>query len=172
MRAMQRPGWAVLGLTLSCLPALAQTPPPAPSAPPPAPTAPAAAPNAVAATVNGQPILESAVQRGLHRVPPQKHTEARPQVLHYLIDLALLDQYLLQLHVAVDPKEVEKSVAEMKAELQKRNQDFAKMLAELRLTEAELNEQIAAEMRWSKFAEERADRQGAQGTLRLAKVSI
>ena len=154
MRALQRPWWAVVGLTLSCLPAFAQNaPPPAPTTP--AQTAPAA--DAVAATVNGQPIPESAVQRGLKRVPPEKHAEARPKILNYLIDQVLLDQYLQQMNIAVDPKEIDKRIEELKQEQQKRSLDFNKMLAELKMTEAELRDILANEMRWEKFAEERAN---------------
>ena len=149
MRNILRPFGAVLALTFG-LAALAQ------NAPPP-PAAPAAAANAVAATVNGQPIPESAVQRALTRVPPDKHAEARPQIVSYLIDQALLDQYLLQLKIEVDGKEIDKSVDEIKGELKKRNQEFAKMLAETKLTEAELRDHIAADLRWGKFAEERAN---------------
>jgi peptidyl-prolyl cis-trans isomerase C len=143
MRAIPRLSWAVLALVLSGLPVAAQTAAPAPAA-------------GVAATVNGQPILESAVQRGLMRVPPAKQAEIRPQILNFLIDQMLIDQYLLQLQIAVDPKEVDKRIDEMKAELKKRNQDFAKMLEEMKLTEAELREHILADMRWDKFADSRA----------------
>jgi peptidyl-prolyl cis-trans isomerase C len=155
MRIMQRPFWAFLGLTFSCMPALAQAPQ---SAVPPAPaqTAPAAAANAVAATVNGQPIPESAVQRSLQHVPPIKHAEARPQIINFLVDQVLLDQYLLQQKITIDPKEVDKAVEEMKTELAKQKKDFAKELEEMKLTEAELREHIAADMRWGKFAEGRA----------------
>jgi peptidyl-prolyl cis-trans isomerase C len=151
MRALQRPWWAVVGLTLSCLPGFAQ------NAPPPAPTQAAPAADAVAATVNGQPIPESAVQRGLKRVPPDKHAEARPKILNYLIDQVLLDQYLQQMNIAIDPKEVDERIKELKLEQQKRSLDFNKMLTELRMTEAELRDILANEMRWEKFAEERAN---------------
>jgi peptidyl-prolyl cis-trans isomerase C len=158
MRAIQRPLWAVLGLTLSCAPAVAQvtgnyqTPAPTQTTP----AAPAVPANAVAATVNGQPIPETAVQRGLQRVPPAKHAEARPQILNYLIDQVLLDQYLMQMQVPVDPKEVDKTVEEMKTELAKKKHEFGKMLEEMKLTETELREHIAADLRWGKFAEGRA----------------
>ena len=152
MRAILRPFWAVFGLTLSCLPALAQSPPP----PVAAQTAPAAPANAIAATVNNQPIAETSVQRGLQRVPPDKQAEERPKILNYLIDQVLLDQYLLQQRIPVDAKEIDKSVEDMKAELKKRNQEFGKMLAELKLTEAELREHIAADLRWGKFTDEQA----------------
>jgi peptidyl-prolyl cis-trans isomerase C len=155
MRILQRPYWAVLGLTLFCVSAFAQAPP---SATPPAsaPAASAAAANAVAATVNGQPIPETAVQRSLQHVPPIKHAEARPQILNFLIDQALLDQYMLQQKIAVDPKEIDKYIEEMKADLRKENKDFTKMLEEMKITEAELREHIAADIRWGKFVEEKA----------------
>jgi peptidyl-prolyl cis-trans isomerase C len=154
MRAMQRPWWAVLGLTLSCLPALAQNAP-APPTPPPQ-TAPAAAANAVAATVNGQPIFENAVQRGIQHSPAPQPDQKRAQVIQTLIDLALFDQYLTQQHVTVDPKDVDKRIEEMKEELKKNNHEYGKMLEEMKMTEAELRELITAEMRWDKFITERA----------------
>ncbi|HEY7314091.1 MAG TPA: peptidylprolyl isomerase [Gemmataceae bacterium] len=165
MRAMQRPSWAVLGLTLSCLPALAQNAPPT-SQPAPAQTAPAAAPtaaatpapaaNAVAATVNSQTIPESAIQRALQRVPPAKQAEARPQIVNYLIDQALVDQYLVQQKIAVDAKEIDKALTEMKDELTKQKKDFAKELEQAKMNEAELREILAIDMRWGKFTEQQA----------------
>jgi peptidyl-prolyl cis-trans isomerase C len=182
MRTLQRSCWSALGLTLSCLPVFAQSPPtaappppaqtapaPAQSAPPPpAPTAPAPAPapaqpapaaaaNAVAATVNSQTIPESAVQRSLQRVPPAKQAEARTQIVNFFIDEILIDQYLHQQNIAVDPKEIDKSIDEMKAEMQKQKKEFAKELEELKLTEAELRQHIAADIRWGKFTEQRAN---------------
>ena len=155
MRTMQRSCWAFFGLTLSCVPALAQAPQ---NAAPPASvqTAPAAAANVVAATVNGQPIPETAVQRSLLRVPPAKQAEVRPQIVSFLVDQVLLDQFLLQQKIAVDPKEIDKYIDEMKAELQKQKKEFPRMLEEMKLTETELREHITADIRWGKFAEERA----------------
>ena len=99
MRRMQRYGWGVPVLVLSCLTASAQ--------PPAVPAAPAAAPG-VAARVNGQPIPETAVHRALDRVPPDKRDEARHEILDTLIDTALLDQYVLQLpQFAADKKDVD-----------------------------------------------------------------
>jgi parvulin-like peptidyl-prolyl isomerase len=155
MRAIRRPCGAILALTLTCLPVLAQNAPPT-TPPPPAKPLPAPAANAVAATVNGQPIPETAVWRGLVRVPPDKHAEARPQILNYLIDQMLVDQYLQQLRIPADNKEVDKRIEEMKTELKKRKTEFGKMLEEMKLTEAELREHIASDMRWDKFAEQQA----------------
>lgn len=125
----------------------------APAAPAVIPTAPAA----VAATVNGQPISESAVQRGLERVPPDHRGEARQELVNFLIDNALVEQYLLQMQVAVDPKDVEKRLDEMKAEVVKGKKDFGKMLQEMKLTEAELRQHITADLRWEGFAAKQVD---------------
>jgi peptidyl-prolyl cis-trans isomerase C len=138
---------------LSGVPALAQAPQTAAA---PA-TASAAAANAVAATVNGQPIPESAVQRSLQRVPPPKQGEARPQIINFLVDQALLDQYLFEQKIAVEPKEIDKILDDIKAEAKKENKDLAKVLEEMKLTEAELREHITADIRWGKFAETRAN---------------
>ena len=124
-------GWLVLGLALAAGPALAQQP---------------------AATVNGQPVTEVAVQRGLKRVPPAEHAKARPEILNYLIDNLLVDQYLTAQKTAVDPNEAENRIGEIKAEIKKQNQDYAKMLSELMLTEDELRSQVAADLRWEKYA--------------------
>jgi parvulin-like peptidyl-prolyl isomerase len=150
MRGLLGSCWsvAVLGLCSFCVQAQQ---PAAPEAPPAVPGG-----NAVAATVNGQPILEVAVQRGLQRVPPARHKEARPELLNYLIDNVLIDQYLQQLQVAVDSQEVDKHLAEIKAEMTKEKRDFAKMLQEMQLTEAELRQHITADLRWEKFADSRA----------------
>ena len=111
-----------------------------------------ASPTPPAATVNGQPVTEVAVRRGLKRVPAAEHAKARPEILNYLIDNALIDQYLAGQKTPVDPKEVEARVTEIKTEVQKHGQDYSKMLADLMLTEDELRVQIAADLRWEKYA--------------------
>lgn len=156
MPAIHRPCGAVLGFLLSCLPASAQNAPSPPPSPPSQPVPTALLVNTVAATVNGQAIPETAVQRGLQRVPRDKQAEVRPQILNYLIDQLLIDQYLQQLRIAVEAKDVDKRIEEMKGELKKNNQDFVKMLEEMKLTEAELREHIAADMRWDKYADDQA----------------
>jgi peptidyl-prolyl cis-trans isomerase C len=105
-----------------------------------------------AATVNGQPVTEVAVQRGLKRVPADEHAKARPEILNYLIDNVLIDQYLGGQKIPVDPKEVEARVTDIQTEVKKHGQDYTKMLADLMLTEDELRAQIAADLRWEKYA--------------------
>jgi len=53
---------------------------------------------------------------------------------------------------ALKAKEIEARVTEIKAEVKKHGQDYAKMLADLMLTEEELRAQIAADVRWEKYA--------------------
>jgi peptidyl-prolyl cis-trans isomerase C len=111
---------------------------------------------AVAATVNGQPIYEALIQRYLERVPPARRAEARADHLNAAIDDMLVEQYLAQLQVPVDAAAVEKKLDEWKAELKKAGKEFAKVLQEMRLSEAELRGHLMAELRWEKFAGERA----------------
>lgn len=150
MRIMQRSCWAVLSSTLVCVPSFAQAPQGA------AAPAPAAAANAVAATVNGQPVPEMALYRALRPVPPPKQAEARAEILNYLIDNIIIDQYLKEQKIDVTPAEVDGRVAEMQKQLQAQKLEFAKVLKDMMLTEAELREHIAAEIRWEKYVNSRA----------------
>jgi peptidyl-prolyl cis-trans isomerase C len=111
----------------------------------------------VAATVNGQPIMEVALQRVLKRVPPARQEEVRTEVMKFLIDNVLVDQYLLQLKVAVDPKDVEAKLKQVRDEIQKGGGTFEKMMQEMQLTEDELRTQITGQLRWEKFANEQAN---------------
>lgn len=120
------------------LPALAQAPPAAPV-------------KKVAATVNGRPITEAAVERALKPVAPENRAKARPEVINYLVEHALVDQYLELLKVAVDPKEVDAQVETFKKQLAEAKQDFAQVLQKMDITEAELKVEVLNELRWEKF---------------------
>jgi peptidyl-prolyl cis-trans isomerase C len=151
---------ALLGAWL-CATASAQQPAPAPPSSPPPQAAPLPAAAGVAATVNGQPITETAVQRGLKRVDPARHAEARPEIVNFLVDNAIIDQYLLQLNQPVDPKEVAARLERIKADIKKitesrPDQSFEKVLKDLLLTEDELKTQISADIRWDRYASAQA----------------
>jgi peptidyl-prolyl cis-trans isomerase C len=157
---------AILGLALTGLTVSAQTTPPAstpppgsstPAAPTPPPSSPTVSPTAVAALVNGQPIYETAVQRALERVPPARRAEVRPTLIDRFVNDLLIEQSLKAAGWKVETSEVDKKIADMKAELKKHGKDFDKMLAGFRVTEAELREHITADLRWLKYA-------NAQGT--------
>jgi peptidyl-prolyl cis-trans isomerase C len=152
---------ATLFGTWLCATAAAQQPAAPPASPPPQPAPQLAAPAGVAATVNGQPITETAVQRGLKRVDPARHAEARPEIVSFLVDNALIDQYLLQLNQPVDPKEVAARLERIKADIKKitdtrPEQTFEKVLKDLLLTEDELKTQISADIRWDRYASAQA----------------
>jgi peptidyl-prolyl cis-trans isomerase C len=123
--------------------------PPAPPAPPPPPPA-----TAVAATVNGQAIPELAVYRATLRDAPGQRDKLRGEVLEFLIDNTLIDQYLEQLKVAVDARDVDARLKQVKDEM--KDLDFEKVLKGLYLTEADLRAQIQSTLRWDKFVDQYA----------------
>jgi peptidyl-prolyl cis-trans isomerase C len=154
MFARFRMWFTVIGLAVglaSPLSVLAQqsafAPPPNKEAelPPPPPA------NALAAKVNGQPIPELAVFRGLLREDPKKWATVRKDVLHYLIDNLLVDQYLTQLKIPVEAKDVEERVAQIKAEAKKGGMEFDVLLKRLYLTEEDLRRELTGALRWDKF---------------------
>src|SRR5437764_13297402 len=61
----------------------------------------------VAAVVDGESIPEIAVQRALKRVPLARQAEARPEMLNFLIDNALIDHYLAKIAVVVERTAIE-----------------------------------------------------------------
>ena len=154
---------AGLGWSVQAQQPAPSTPPPKPAASPPAspPPQPAAAPTGVAATVNGQPITELSVQRGLKRIDPAQHAEARLEILSVLTDNILVDQYLQQLNIKAEAAEVEARFKQARADIDKAaaskpEGSFANILKELMLTEEELKTIIASELRVEKFCTQQA----------------
>jgi peptidyl-prolyl cis-trans isomerase C len=106
-----------------------------------------------AAIVNGQPISEAAVARPLKRIGEKDdRAKARAEILDFLIENALIDQYLVQQKTVVDQKEVDARLTEIKKEIEKSGQTYVKVLQSLEMTEAEFAAQILADLRWEKFA--------------------
>lgn len=115
---------------------------------------PAPVSNAVAATVNGQPIPEKALQAALRGVPAEKLAEARADILNHFIDNVLVEQHLLQLRVEVPQAEVDKSIGQLKEQMNKPDspaKSFEKWLQSMLLTEGELRAHITADLRWEKY---------------------
>jgi peptidyl-prolyl cis-trans isomerase C len=148
---MLRPWLAAVVLGWTAWPAFAQQPPVKETLHAPTPAA-----RSVAATVNGQPIYEAAVQRGLKRVPPDKHAEARTEILDVLVENVLVEQYLKQMRIAIEDKDIDKRIEEMKAEFKKQNVAYDEFLKEMGLSEAEVREHVTAELRWEKFVDGQA----------------
>jgi len=109
-----------------------------------------------AATVNGKEITEVAVQRALKPVAKENRDKARPEVINFLVDNALVDQYLELLKIAVEPSEVEAQFATFKKEIVDAKQDYAKILEKMEITEAELKAEILNQIRWEKFLAQQA----------------
>jgi peptidyl-prolyl cis-trans isomerase C len=120
--------------------------------------APALAQDGTVATVNGQAISETAVQRcmRLQRVPPAREAEVRPAVVELLINNALVDQYLDQLKVQVEKKDVDSRIDEITAQMRKDNKKITEELKKLMFSEEEFRAQVEAELRWDKFAGEQS----------------
>jgi peptidyl-prolyl cis-trans isomerase C len=134
---------------LATLPLAAQSPP----------VAPAAAPDdaRVAATVNGQPVSERAVLRALKSIPPATQAQAREEIVNLLIDNALVEQYLQQMHVEIGDADVSKRLEEIKAEAKKEKKDFDEKLKESQLAVDELRGFIKADLRWEAFCAKQTD---------------
>lgn len=139
-----------------------QPPPPAPvekqitKIPPPQQVPPPPDRSVIAATVNSKKIPEIAVYRAMVRVPPKMWDKARPEILNFLIENALIDDYLERIKIPVDEKDVDKKMAQIREELKKEKQSLNDLLVKLYLNEAELREQIMGALRWEKFVEKYA----------------
>lgn len=113
-------------------------------------------PTGTAAKVNNQTIPEAAVVRALKAVPTEERSKARTEIVQFLVDNVLIDQYLTAIKIAVEPIEIEKQMVDFQNEVKKHNQEYAKVLDNLILTEAELREQIVGQIRWEKFVAQQA----------------
>jgi peptidyl-prolyl cis-trans isomerase C len=109
-----------------------------------------------AAVVNGEPIAEAAVQRALKGVPPEHLAAARKQVVENLIDNLLIEQHLTKLKVTAAAPEIDSRYQLVAKEIKEQGQDLAKVLKELNLSEEELRQQIAADLRWENYVKDRA----------------
>ncbi len=119
--------------------------------PPPQKIDPPPSRDAIAARVNGQPILELAVYRGMSVVPPERRAETRKEVLNFLIDNTVVDQYLTQLKIPVEEKEIEEHLERVKKEAVAQKKDFKQLMDSLMITETELRTELTSALRWDKF---------------------
>ena len=120
--------------------------------PPPPP------PTAIAATVNGQPIPELAVYRAFVHAPTKATPENRKDMLNYLVDNVLVDQYLYQLKIDAPAKLVDERFAQIEAEAKKSQTSLKEMLGKMFLSEDDLRRRAlsAGAVRWEKFLEQQA----------------
>ena len=144
---------ACLAIAIFAAPVFAQAPPPATK------------PKAVA-VVNGREVSEVAVQRALKPLAKESRDKARPEVINFLVENALVDHYLELLKVTVEPKEVESQFETFKKEVAEAKQDYAKVLEKMEITEAELKVEISNQLRWEKFLAAASDGGEAEETVR------
>ena len=110
----------------------------------------------MAARVNGQPISEATVRRGLKRLPPERQLDARAEIIDYLVANVLIDQYLLQRNVEVQAADLDAKLAQLREELKKSGKVFEKALEEMGLSEGELRKELTGELRWEKYCDSQA----------------
>ena len=113
----------------------------------------ASAQGGVAATVNGVPIQQIALDRALDQVDAADREKATTEFLDFLIDNALVDQYLVQQQVKVEQKEIDARLGELKQDMEKKGQTYDKVLAKLKMPESEFVTMVANDLRWEKFAQ-------------------
>lgn len=118
--------------------------------PPPPPA------TAVAANVNGQDIPEIAVYRAFLHDPSSYTPENRKDLINHLVDNVLVDQYLTQLKIVVEPKDVDARFAQIEAEAAKSKLTLKDMLSKMFLTEDDLRRELVNALRWEKFVAQQA----------------
>lgn len=165
MRFLPRPWIALVfvGLAAGTWAVAQQTnlPPPTKGSPPPGPTIqteslpPPPPASAVAATVNAQPITELSVYR-LRLRGPQDSRETREDILNFLIETVLVDQFVAKFNLKVAPKEVEEKVQQMRDEAKKDGTSLEEILRRMHLSMEELRDQLTKGLLWDKFCVQQA----------------
>ena len=139
----------------------AQPPAAPPTVRPPAasgitPASAAGSPTVVVARVNGETISQVALDRALERFAPDKREDVREEILTHLIDTTLVDQFLVQGKLEASQVEIGARIQEMKKEAKDQNKNFDDILAEMKLALGELDQHVAADIRWDKYLDSQA----------------
>ncbi len=113
-------------------------------------------PKKIVALANGASINQLALDRALDRFPEDKRPEMRQEVLDFLVDNILIEQYLVQIKIEVLQQDLVLRLSAMAEEAKKEGKEFSKILTELKLDEVELRNHLTAELRWEKFLEKQA----------------
>lgn len=129
----------------------------------------------VAAVVNGEPILESEIQAGMRALgggepsgaaspapatPPAQPDDTAPgmrdQVVEMIIGSRLIEQFVAQQHITVEPKEIDDSLARIRKNAEEGGGSFAGYLQTQGQTEDSLRHRVAGMLGWQKYVESRA----------------
>ncbi|HMP60160.1 MAG TPA: peptidylprolyl isomerase [Gemmatales bacterium] len=107
-------------------------------------------PDQPAAVVNGEAIPEAMVRRALKNVPPEHQAKARAEIIEFLVANTLVDQHVRS-KITLTDDELNGRMKQVKEETARTGRTLEQLLKELELTEAEMRQQVAADMRWEKF---------------------
>lgn len=129
----------------------------------------------VAAIVNGEPISEAEVAAGIRALaggeagaqsaaapdapPPQPETPApglRDQVIDMIVGSRLIEQFVAQQQITVEPKEVDDFITRMRQNAEKGGGSFVDILKTQGQTEEDLRRRIAGMLGWQKYVQSRA----------------
>ena len=106
--------------------------------------------SAVVVTVDGVPIRQSEVQLQMMmlQIPERDHNRYRQQIVEQLIEQQLVRQHLKRSAAQVNPKIMERQVAQIKELIRKRDGDPVKILQKLGLDEAGLRRALLLPLTW------------------------
>lgn len=112
----------------------------------------------VVARVNGRPIFQSEVERGVATAlgetevtDPKKLALAQAMMLQQIINRKLLQEFLTSQKLVGTKPEVDAAIEKLKAQLQQQNSSFEDMLARAHQSEAAFRKDYGYEIGWNKY---------------------
>lgn len=133
----------------------------------------------VEAIVNGKELTAADVDTAFNRtsVSKQPLTDAQKQmyrshVLNVLIDNALLKQFLDHKGVTADPKQVEDHINQFKAAVSQKGASLNSFLADNKLSEQQMREEITDLYQWFAHVQEQSTEQNLRGYFEANKSAF
>jgi len=133
----------------------------------------------VEAIVNGKELTAADVDTAFNRtsVSKQPLTDAQKQmyrshVLNVLIDNALLKQFLDHKGVTADPKQVEDHINQFKAAVSQKGTSLDSFLAENKISEQQMREEITDLYQWFAHVQEQSTDQNLKGYFEANKAAF
>lgn len=117
-------------------------------------------PDKVAAVVNGEKIMESEITKIIDRelrgatLPPDKMKQIHQQLLDMFINQHLVAQFIATQNIAVDPKEVDKEIAEIQERIKASGMSFEDIMKAEGVTEVALRQQITSGLALQKYIDQ------------------
>ncbi|MBX9656842.1 peptidylprolyl isomerase [bacterium] len=131
------------------------------------------------AIVNGKKLTAADVDTAFNRtsVSKQPLTDAQKQmyrshVLNVLIDNALLKQFLDHKGVTADPKQVEDHINQFKAAVAQKGGSFDSFMAENKISEQQMREEITDLYQWFAHVQEQSTDQNLKGYFEANKSAF